>query len=97
MTIFEQAKAHADEAAPSPHETPRMAAATAAGFGLAVIALFVALQWVGVPAWIAWTASALAYGGIAYADCRMGWQRNAREYRDALDGLKARPGPSSVH
>ena len=97
MTIFEQAKARADVAAPPPVDTPRMAAATAAGFGLAVIALFVALQALGVPGWIAWTASALAYGGIAYADCQMGWQRNAREYREALEELKQRPGTSSLH
>ena len=97
MTIFEQAKARADAAAPPPVDTPRMAAATAFGFGLFVTGLFVALHWLGLPGWVAWLGSAAAYGAIAYGDSLIGWNRNAREYREALDELKARPGPTSLH
>jgi hypothetical protein len=97
MTIFEQAKARADEIAPPPADRPLPAAATAAGFGLAVIALFVALQWLGVSAWIAWGLSALAYGGIAYADCLLAWNRNRAEYREALEALKGEASRPSMH
>jgi hypothetical protein len=97
MTIFEQAKARADAIAPPPADKPPTAAATAFGFGLGVIGLFAILQWLGVPLWIAWLASALAYGGIAYADCQLGWSRNAREYREAMEELKGRGEGPSVH
>ena len=97
MTIFEQAKARADTIAPPPVDSPRAAAATAFGFGLFVIALFVALQWLGLSGWVAWLGAALAYGGMAYADCQLGWTRNHREYRDALDELKGQSGGPSMH
>ena len=97
MTIFDQAKARADEIAPPPADKPLTAAATAFGFGLFVVGLFMALQWLGVPAWIAWLASALAYGGIAYADCQLGWKRNRAEYREALEALKGEANRPSVH
>lgn len=97
MNIFEQAKARADELAPPPHETPRTAAAIAFGFGIAVIALFIALQWVGLPQWLAWAGAALAYGAIAWADCQHGWTRNKREYREALETLKGSGSGPSVH
>ena len=97
MTIFETAKARADEIAPPPADQPLAAAATAFGFGLFVTGLFVALEWLGLPAWIAWMGSALAYGGIAYADCQLGWNRNQREYRDALEELKGQSSGPSVH
>ncbi len=60
----------------------------AAGFGLFVIGLFVALQWLGVADWLAWIGAALAYGGIAYADCQLGWNRNKAEYREAMEILR---------
>ena len=85
MTIFEQAKARADALAPPPVDSPRTAAATAFGFGLFVAALFVALQWLGLSGWVAWLGAALAYGGIAYADCQLGWTRNRDAYREALE------------
>lgn len=97
MTIFEQAKARADEIAPPPADQPVTAAATAFGFGLFVTALFVALEWLGLPGWIAWLAAALAYGGIAYADCQLGWNRNKREYREAMETLKQQSGAPSIH
>ena len=97
MTIFEQAKARADEIAPPPVDKPLTAAATAFGFGLFVTGLFVALEWLGLPGWLAWLASALAYGGIAYADCLLGWNRNKREYREAMEELKGRVDGPSVH
>ena len=97
MTIFEQAKGRADAAAPPPLDRPPAAAATAFGFGLFVTGLFVALQWIGLPGWLAWLGAAAGYGAIAYGDCLIGWNRNAREYREALEELKVRPGPSSLH
>jgi hypothetical protein len=97
MTIFEAAKARADETAPAPHDTPRAAAAIALGFGLAVIALFIALEWMGLPRWAAWGGAALAYGGIAWADCQHGWTRNREAYREAMETLKAQGGGPSVH
>ncbi len=97
MTIFEQAKARADEIAPPPADKPFAAAATAAGFGLFVIGLFVALQWLGVADWLAWIGAALAYGGIAYADCQLGWNRNKAEYREAMEILKGEANRPSVH
>jgi hypothetical protein len=97
MTTFEKAKARADEIAPPPADKPLAAAATAFGFGLLVTGLFVALEWLGFPAWIAWLGSALAYGGIAYADCQLGWNRNKREYREAMEILKGEANAPSVH
>lgn len=97
MTIFEQAKARADAVAPRPADTPRAAAATACGFGIAVIGVFIALQWLGASLWLAWTGSVLAYGGIAYADCQLGWTRNRDEYREALETLKGEAVPPSMH
>jgi hypothetical protein len=97
MTIFDQAKARADERAPPPVEQPRNAAAIAFGFGLFVIGLYLALQWIGLSSWIAWLASAAIYGGIAYADCHHGWARNRQEYREAMEELKERTGGQSVH
>jgi hypothetical protein len=97
MTIFEQAKARADEIAPPPADKPFAAAATAFGFGLFVTGLFVALEWLDIPAWVAWLGSALAYGGIAYADCQVGWNRNRAEYREALEVLKGQASRPSVH
>ena len=97
MTIFEDAKVRADEIAPPPIDKPMTAAATAFGFGLFVTGLFVALEWLGIPAWVAWLVAALAYGGIAYADCQLGWNRNRQEYREAMEALKGQPGGPSVH
>lgn len=97
MTIFEQAKARADAIAPPPVDSPRAAAATAFGFGLVVIGVFIAMQWFGLPLWLSWTGSALAYGGIAYADCQLGWNRNKREYREALEEMKGGAGGPSLH
>lgn len=97
MTIFEQAKARADSVAAPPVDTPRVAAATAFGFGVAVIGVFIALQWLGLPLWLTWLGAALAYGGVAYADCQLGWNSNRREYREALEELKQRGGGPSVH
>ncbi len=97
MTIFEQAKARADEIAPPPVDRPFTAAATAFGFGLCVIGLFIALEWLGISDWLSWIAAALGYGGIAYADCFHGWSRNRRQYRDALEELKAQSGGPSLH
>jgi hypothetical protein len=97
MTIFEQAKARADEFAPPPVDQPLTAAVTAFGFGLFVTGLFVALEWLGLSGWIAWVTAAGAYGGIAYADCQLGWNRNKREYREAMEVLRDRSGPPSVH
>ena len=97
MTIFEQAKARADEIAPPPVDTPFAAAATAFGFGLFVTGLFVAFQWLGLSGWLAWFGAALAYGGIAYADCLLGWTRNRREYREAMEELKGRGDGPSMH
>jgi hypothetical protein len=97
MTIFEQAKARADTSAPPPADRPFTAAATAFGFGLFVIGLFVALEWLGVSDWVSWIGAGLGYGGIAYADCFHGWNRNRREYRDALEELKARSGEPWLH
>jgi hypothetical protein len=97
MTPFDQAKARADEIAPPPPDKPPTAAATAFGFGLGVIGLFAMLQWLGVPLWLAWLASALAYGGIAWADCQLGWTRNRDAYREALDELKGRGEGPSMH
>ena len=97
MTIFEQAKARADALAPPPVDSPRTAAATAFGFGLFVAALFVALQWLGLSGWVAWLGAALAYGGIAYADCQLGWTRNRDAYREALEELKGRGDGPSMH
>lgn len=98
MTIFEAAKARADETAPAPQDTPIAAAATAFGFGLFVIFLFLAIQWLGAPTWAAWVGAALAYGAIAYGDCLLGWNRHRAEYRQALADLKdAGVGASSLH
>ena len=97
MTIFEDAKARADEIAPPPVDKPMTAAATAFGFGLFVTGLFVALEWLGIPAWVAWLVAALAYGGIAYADCQLGWNRNRQEYREAMEALKGQSDGPSVH
>jgi hypothetical protein len=97
MTIFEQAKARADTIAPPPVDRPPAAAATAFGFGVGVVGLFVILQWLGVPLWLGWLATALAYGGIAWADCQLGWTRNREQYREALEELKERGGGPSMH
>ncbi len=97
MTIFEQAKSRAANIAPPPVDTPRAAAATAFGFGIAVIGVFIVLQWLALPLWLAWLGSALAYGGIAYADCQLGWNRNRQHYREAMEELKGQPGGPSVH
>ena len=97
MTIFEQAKARADEIAPPPADQPLTAAATAFGFGLFVTGMFVAFEWLGIPPWVAWLAAALAYGGIAYADCQLAWNRNKREYREAMETLKQQTATPSVH
>jgi len=97
MTIFEQAKARADEIAPPPVDKPFNAAATAFGFGLFVTGLFVALTWLGMSGWLAWIGAALAYGGVAYADCQLGWNRNRQEYREALEMLKGEADKPSVH
>lgn len=97
MTIFERAKARADEIAPAPADTPIAAAGTAFGFGLLVIFMFLALQWLGAPDWAAWAGAALAYGAIAYGDCLIGWNRHREEYADALDELKAQMPPRPLH
>jgi hypothetical protein len=97
MTIFDQAKARADEIAPPPSDKPPTAAATAFGFGVGVIGLFAMLQWLGVPLWLAWLASALAYGGIAWADCQLGWTRNREAYRESMAELKGHGDGPSVH
>lgn len=97
MDIFAQAKIRANEIAPPPVDRPIAAAATAFGFGLLVTGLFIALQWLGLPAWMAWLGSAIAYGGIAYVDCLVGWNRNTREFHDALADLKAQPAEPSLH
>lgn len=97
MTIFEAAKARADTIAPPPHDKPPVAAATAFGFGLGVIGLFALLQWLGVPFWLGWLASALAYGGIAWADCQLGWTRNREQYREALEELKGQGTGPLMH
>ncbi len=96
MTPFDHAKARADEIAPAPVDTPLAAAATAFGFGLFVVFLFLALQWLGAPGWLAWTGAAVGYAAIAYGDCLLGWNRHKREYKDALADLKAQL-PSSLH
>lgn len=97
MTIFERAKARADEVAPAPVDTPIAAAATAFGFGLFVIFVFLALRWLGTPEWVAWVGAAAAYAGIAYGDCLLGWNRHKREYQDALADLKGQAPPRSLH
>ena len=97
MTIFDQAKAHADEIAPPPADTPVVAAATAFGFGLLVIFIYFALSWLGAPYWVAWIGAAAAYAGIAYGDCLLGWNRNRAEYKDALADLKSGATPPSFH
>jgi hypothetical protein len=88
MTIFERAKSRADTISPPPADRPLAAATTAFGFGVLVMALFIALQWIGLPFWIALLGAALIYGAIAYADCALGWHHNAMEYREALKDLK---------
>jgi hypothetical protein len=97
MDLFEQARAQADEDAPPPVDQPLAAAATAFGFGLLVVGVFLAMQWFGLPGWLAWTGSAAAYGGIAYADCLFAWRRHRRAFHDALADLKDRSGARSVH
>ena len=93
--MFETAKAHADEVAPAPVDTPVAAALTAFGFGLAVIAVFFAIRWLGAPEWAAWIGAAAIYALVAYGDSALGWARHWRTYRDALADLKGdRPGPS---
>ena len=98
MTIFERAKARADDIAPAPADKPIVAAATAFGFGLFVVFIFLALQWLGAPDWAAWFIAALVYAGIAYGDCLLGWNRHRAEYHQALADLKDEGvGASSVH
>ena len=97
MTIFDRAKAHANETAPAPVDTPVAAAATAFGFGLLVIFIFLALQWLGAPDWAAWLGAAAAYAAIAYGDCRIGWNRHTTAYKDALADLKTGAPPSAMH
>jgi hypothetical protein len=97
MTPFDQAKARADEIAPAPQDTPIAAAATAFGFGLLVIFMFLAIQWLGAPYWVAWAGAAVAYAGIAYGDCLLGWNRHKAEYKEALEDLKASAPPRSMH
>lgn len=89
MDIFEQAKARAHDIAPPPPDQPVAASLTAFGFGLLVVGIFIALQWLGLPVWMSWVGSAIAYGGIAYADCQLAWNRNRREVQEALADLKA--------
>ncbi len=97
MTPFDRAKARADAIAPAPADTPLAAAATAFGFGLLVIFIFLAIQWLGAPDWAAWAGAALAYAGIAYGDCVLGWNRHKAEYKDALADLKSEAPPRSMH
>jgi hypothetical protein len=97
MTIFEQAKARADETAPAPQDTPIAAAATAFGFGLFVIFLFLAIQWLEATTWVAWIGAAIAYAAIAYGDCLLGWNRHRTEYKQALADLKSEGGHSALH
>ncbi len=97
MTIFERAKTRADAIAPPPPDRPIAAAATAFGFGLLVIGMFMALAWFGLPSWIAGLGSACIYGTIAYADCALGWSRNANECREALKDLKDETRTQSLH
>ncbi len=97
MIIFDQAKARADAIAPAPADTPVAAAATAFGFGLLVVFIYFALVWLGAPDWAAWVGAALAYGGIAYGDCLLGWNRHKAEYKQALEDLKGQLPPRSMH
>ncbi len=97
MTIFDQAKARADEIAPAPADTPIAAAATAFGFGLLVVFIYFALTWLGAPYWAAWAGAAAAYAGIAYGDCLLGWNRHRAEYKEALAELKLTAPPRSMH
>jgi hypothetical protein len=97
MDLFEQAKAQADDDAPPPVDKPVAAAATAFGFGMLVVGVFLALQGLGLPVWMAWAGSALVYGGIAYADCLFAWRRHRRAFHDALADLKDGPSARSIH
>lgn len=97
MTIFDQAKARADEIAPAPADTPVAAAATAFGFGLLVVFIYLALGWLGAPYWASWLGAALVYAAIAYGDCLIGWNRHKTEYKDALADLKSDGGHSPLH
>lgn len=96
-TIFDQAKARAAETAPAPADRPIAAALTAIGFGLLVVAAFLALRWLGAAEWVAWLGAALIYGLIAYGDCLLGWRRHRAEYAEALADLKDGAPPHSVH
>lgn len=97
MNLFEEANARALEIAPPPPDRPLAAALTAFGFGLVVVALFITLQWLGLPTWVSWTGSALAYSILAYVDCALAWTRHRREYREALEDLKGDRTAPSVH
>ena len=97
MDIFEQASARASETAPAPIDRPLTAAATASGFGLVVIAMFVLLETIGLPGWLCWLGAAAAYGGIAYLDCMIGWNRHKRVFQDALADLKDQSSGPSLH
>ncbi len=95
--IFERAKARADDAAPAPADRPVAAALTAFGFGLFVVGLYIAMQWLGLRDGMAWAGAAAGYAAIAYGDCHIGWQRHRREYHEALADLKEQSPPRSVH
>ncbi len=97
MDIFEQAAAVAREKAPPPPDQPVAAALTAAGFGVALIGLYLVFQSLGVPVWLGWAGAAAIYGGYAYADCQIGWRRHRREYQDALAMLREQGVGPSVH
>lgn len=97
MNLFEEANARALEIAPPPPDRPWAAALTALGFGFVVVAVFITLQWLGLPTWASWTGSALAYAAIAYVDCALAWKRHRREYREALEDLKGDRTAPSVH
>ena len=75
----------------------KLLALTALGFGFVVVAVFITLQWLGLPTWASWTGSALAYAAIAYVDCALAWKRHRREYREALEDLKGERAAPSLH
>jgi prepilin signal peptidase PulO-like enzyme (type II secretory pathway) len=95
MNVFDRARARADQVSPPPPDQPNAAALTAFGFGLLVIGMFIALQWIGMPLWMAWIGAAALYGAIGYFDCLMAWKRHRQEFHDALaDAKDGAPGPS---
>ena len=97
MNIFEKAKAHADDVSPPPPDQPNAAALTAFGFGLLVVGMFIALQWLGLPPWMAWIGAAVLYGAIGYLDCLMAWKRHRQEFHDALADAKEGSSRPSLH